>query len=190
MTNKINTIFAVFIMVLIIISTRGHDNWISAYVHLPDFTLPALFIAGVYFRQFWVAFTIILSAVAIDNYAIVHQGISANCITPAYSLMLLTFYGVFYSGKYISSLVVDNNIVKNSLVIIASVSVQWIAASGSYYFFTEAFSKTGWGDFPAYAAHWSLLEIPTTLYWMIAIVIIFTLVLHTIPALNFRSNVR
>jgi hypothetical protein len=50
-------------------------------LHLPDFTIPALFIAGVYFRKFWVVFTLILSSVAIDNYAIVHQGVSAHCIT-------------------------------------------------------------------------------------------------------------
>jgi hypothetical protein len=34
--------------------------------------------------------------VAIDNYAIVHQGVSAHCITPAYSLLPLTYYGIFW----------------------------------------------------------------------------------------------
>lgn len=193
MTNKINkntAIFSVFIMILLMIATRGHDNWLSSFIHLPDFTIPALFIAGVYFRQFWVVFTLILSAVAIDNYAIVHQGISANCITPEYSLMPLTFYGIFWSGKYISSLVVDSNIVRNALVIIASASTQWIVVTGSYYFFTETFSKTGWSDFLAYAVHWSLVEIPITLYWMTAVIIIFTLVPRIIPVLNFRSSDR
>jgi hypothetical protein len=41
-------------MVLLMIVTRGHDNWLSSMLHLPDFTIPALFIAGVYFRKFWV----------------------------------------------------------------------------------------------------------------------------------------
>jgi hypothetical protein len=72
------------------IATRGHDNWLSSFVHLPDFTIPALFIAGIYFRHFWVAFTLILSAIAVDNFAIIYQGISANCITPAYSVLPLT----------------------------------------------------------------------------------------------------
>lgn len=193
MTNQLNkttTLFATFLMVLLMIATRGHDNWISTFVHLPDFTIPALFITGVYFRQFWVAFVLIFSAVAIDNYAIVHQGISANCITPAYSLMPLTFYAVFWSGKFISSLTVDNNIVKNTGVIIASVGGQWVAVTSSYYFFTETFTNTGWGNFPAYVAHWSLIEIPTTLYWMTAIIIVFTLVPLIIPALNFQRSVR
>jgi len=49
MTNQLNkttTLFAVFIMVLLMIATRGHNNWVSAFVHLPDFTIPALFIAN------------------------------------------------------------------------------------------------------------------------------------------------
>ncbi len=192
MTNQINkttTLFAVFIMVLLMIATRGHSNWVSAFVHLPDFTIPALFITGVYFRKFWVAFVIIFSAVVIDNYAIVHQGINANCITPAYSLMPLTFYGIFWSSKYISSLTLDNNIVKNASVIIATVTVQWLAVTSSYYFFTTTFNKTGWANFPAYLAKWSVIEIPTTLYTIAAIIMVFTLVQRIVPVLNFRSSI-
>jgi Na+/glutamate symporter len=50
MTKQINALFAVLIMVLLMIATRGHDNWLSSFLHLPDFTIPALFIAGVYFE--------------------------------------------------------------------------------------------------------------------------------------------
>lgn len=178
MTNQINktkAIFAVFIMIILMIATRGHANWLSSLVHLPDFTIPALFIAGIYLRKFWVAFVIIISAVAIDNYAIVHEGISANCITPAYSVLPLTYYGIFWVGKYISSLKIDTSIVKNALVVIAAVSAQWLIATASYYLFTATYAKTGWANFPAYAQQWSLVEIPPVLYWMVAISIIFTL---------------
>ncbi|CAC9583787.1 Optional hypothetical component of the B12 transporter BtuM [uncultured Gammaproteobacteria bacterium] len=178
MTDKINktrTIFAVFIMVLLMIATRGHSNWLSAFVHLPDFTIPALFIAGIYLRKFWVAFVIILSAVAIDNYAIVYEGVSANCITPAYSVLPLTYYGIFWIGKYISSLKLDTSIIKNALVVITATSTQWLVATSSYYFFTTTYAKTGWVNFPDYVAQWSVAEIPLVLYWMVAITIIFTL---------------
>jgi membrane-associated HD superfamily phosphohydrolase len=67
MTKQINTLFAVLMMVLLMIVTRGHDNWLSSMLHLPDFTIPALFIAGVYFRKFWVVFTLILSSVAVQQ---------------------------------------------------------------------------------------------------------------------------
>ncbi|SMN11365.1 Optional hypothetical component of the B12 transporter BtuM [uncultured Candidatus Thioglobus sp.] len=188
-TTKINTIFSVFIMLLLMIATRGHINWLDAYVHLPDFTIPALFIAGVYFRKFWVAFVIILSAVAIDNYAIIEQGVSANCITPAYSVLPLLYYGVFWSAKFITSLAVDDNIVKNIALIIAAVCVEWFAATASYYFFTLTYAKTGWDNFPAYVMQWSVVEIPVVLYWMIAVIISFTLAPRIIPALKLQKSV-
>ncbi|CAC9954598.1 Optional hypothetical component of the B12 transporter BtuM [uncultured Gammaproteobacteria bacterium] len=181
MKKQINISFAVLIMVLLMIATRGHDNWLSSFVHLPDFTIPALFIAGIYFRHFWVAFTLIFSAIAIDNYAIMYQGISANCITPAYSVLPLTYYGIFWVGKQISTLIIGDNIIKNAFVITTAVSMQWLVATGAYYFFTETYAKTGWGDFPTYVAHWSIAEISVTLYWMAAVIIIFTLTPRTTP---------
>jgi hypothetical protein len=127
---------SVKVIMMIAIQDRVVDNWHSSMLHLPDFTIPALFIAGVYFRKFWVVFTLILSSVAIDNYAIVHQGVSAHCITPAYSLLPLTYYGIFWISKAISTLVIDDNIVKNAFVIIIATCTQWFAATSSYYFFT------------------------------------------------------
>ncbi|SMM97892.1 Optional hypothetical component of the B12 transporter BtuM [uncultured Candidatus Thioglobus sp.] len=183
--NILSTGFAVFVMVLLMIATRSHISWLNAFVHLPDFTIPALFIAGVYFRKFWVAFVIILSAVAIDNYAIIEQGVSANCITPAYSLLPLTYYGVFWASKYLNTLKIDANIIKNALLIIAIASTQWLAATASYY----AFTTSAWEKFPAYIAHWSVVEIPVVLYWMIAVIISFTLVPRVIPALTLQKSV-
>jgi hypothetical protein len=178
MTNQLKknrTLFAVFIMVLLMIATRGHANWLSSIIHLPDFTIPALFIAGIYLRQFWVAFLIIISAVAIDNYAIVYKGVSANCITPAYSVLPFTYYAIFWVGKYIGSLNIDTSIMKNTLIIIAAASAQWLMATSSYYFFTTTYAKTGWTNFPAYIAQWSIAEILPVLYWMVVISIVFTL---------------
>jgi len=157
------------------IATRGHANWLSSIVHLPDFTIPALFIAGIYLRKFWVAFVIILSAIAIDNYAIVYKGISANCITPAYSVLPLTYYGIFWVGKHISSLELNTNFIKNAFIVVLATGAQWLVATLSYYFFTNAYAQTGWSNFPTYIAKWSVVEIPAVLYWMIAISIVFTL---------------
>jgi hypothetical protein len=169
--NKISTMFAVFIMLILMTATRGHSNWLSSIIHLPDFSIPALFIAGVYFRAFWVAMVIIISVVAIDNYAIIHEGVSANCITPAYSVLLLTYYGIFWVGKYLTTLRIEHNIIKNVLIIIMACTVQWFVATASYF----AFSTSPWGKFGTYALHWSMVEIPLVLYWMLAIFITFTL---------------
>ncbi len=184
--NKTTTVFAVFILLLLMFATRGHSNWLSTLIHLPDFTLPALFIAGIYLRQFWVAFVLIFSAVAIDNYAIVHQGLSANCITPAYSILPLTYYGVFWASKYLNTLSLDSHLIKNVSIITAISSIQWLSATVSYYVFTAA----PWSKFGTYVVKWSILEIPPVLYWLIAVMAVFTLAARIIPILSTKSNVR
>jgi hypothetical protein len=40
MTNQINTLFAVLMMLLLMIVTRGHDNWLSSMLHLPTHFSP------------------------------------------------------------------------------------------------------------------------------------------------------
>jgi hypothetical protein len=182
-----NILFLI-ISILLMTATRGHSNWASSFVHLPDFTIPALFIAGVYFRHSWVAFSIIITAISIDNYAIVEQGVSANCITPAYSFLPVTYYGVFWLSKFITHLKIDKNIVKNSFIIVAIASSQWLSATVSYYVFTATFTKTGWHEFSTYTMHWSIVEIPLALYWMIATVILLSLVPSFNPLFSKHKN--
>lgn len=172
--------------IILMIATRGHENWLTSWVHLPDFTIPALFIAGVYFRKFWVVMTLIITAIAIDNYAVVHQGVSANCITPAYSVLPFSYYWIFWASKHLTSLKIDANIIKNSLVIITVIAVQWLAATVSYY----AFTSSSWANFPAYVAHWSFVEIPPVLAWMVAVVITFTLVPRFSAVFGWQKNAR
>lgn len=164
-------LFALLLIILLIIATRGHNSWASSFLHLPDFTLPALLIAGIYLRQFWVAFTLIVTAVAIDNYAIVYQGVSAHCITPAYSVLMLSYALTFWAGKFISSLSLNNAWFKNAILVIGILSLQWLIATASYY----AFTTSPWADFGSYAAHWSWLEIAPVLSWMLVASITLTL---------------
>jgi hypothetical protein len=180
-----NTKHIIFLIVatLLMVATRGHTS-LFATMHLPDFTIPALFIAGVYFRSFFVVLSIIVAAVAIDNYAIVHQGISAHCITPAYSFLPLTYYAVFYLSKYITVLKFDISLVKNAAIIIVITSLQWLLATMSYYAFTKTFAENGFEGFGEYLLKWSMVEIPPTLYFVLSAVIIATLLIKTTQLKN------
>lgn len=159
-----------FILVLMILLTRS--NYLSA-VHLPDFTLPALIIAGMYIGGFMVAFLLIVSAILVDNYAIFYQGISANCITEAYSILLLLYYLVYYLAKFIPTFIIGFNLkfIKSVVFVIAIISLEWLLATASYYAFTEA----AWSDFAKYVLNWSFIEIPTTLSQLAVISIIITI---------------
>ena len=169
--NNLNLFFITLVMLLLIIATRGHTSWLGSAIHLPDFTLPALLIAGIYLRQFWVAFSLIVTAVAVDNYAIVYEGVSAHCITPAYSVLILSYALTFWAGKFLSTLALDQHWFKHALMVVAIVSSQWFIATISYY----AFTTSPWAKFASYAAHWSWIEIAPVLSWLLATSIALTL---------------
>ena len=174
MTNQTTPLkigYAVAVLMLLMILTRGHESWLASTVHLPDFTLPALIIAGVYLRKFWVAGSLIVMAVAIDNYAIVHQGVSAHCITPAYSVLIASYALLFWAAKFLTTLTIDKQLFRNIMVLVGLVATQWLVATASYYSFTTA----AWAKFASYAAHWSMIEIVPVLSWMLAVSVIFSL---------------
>lgn len=166
-----NTLIALALMIGLMIITRSNGPFSG--LHLADFTIPALFIAGVYYRQWIVPVILIVAAIAIDNFVIVYQGVSANCITPAYTLMPLFYLMVYWGAKKINSLAIQNvkQLFHVSAVVVTLTALQWLLATSSYYAFTTA----KWSNFPAYAMQWSFVEIPPVLYWMVVISIVFTI---------------
>lgn len=169
--NRTTKVFVLIVLIVLIILSRSHD---STLVHLPDFTLLALIIAGVYLPYFGVAFSLIFSAVLMDNYAIFYQGVAANCITPAYSLLLLLYYLSYYFARYIPSLdLAQGKTLGKSMLILLSIIVgEWLLATTSYY----AFSTALWGDFAHYVLKWSMIEIPTTLAQLVLVCTLVSLI--------------
>ncbi len=161
-----NIIILISLLLLVIISRSD----ISYGAHLTDFTLAALFITGVYLRQGYMALIIILISILVDNYAIIYQGVSANCITPAYSLLIISYYLVFYFAKNINTLVIDRNILNNTSLTTIIITVQWLVATLSYYIF----SGLSWNNFLPYLLKWSI-EIISTLEQLLLISIIITI---------------
>jgi hypothetical protein len=142
-----NKYLFLLISILLIALTRSHAGFLS---HLPDLTLPLLILAGVKFRENNIALTIILFSVLVDNFAIFYQGVSAHCITPAYSILLMSYYAIFYFAKYLTF----NLTLKNILGFITLIYSQWLIATTSYYAFTTKY----WSEFSSYASQWVWLE--------------------------------
>lgn len=170
--NKIKTpynIVALLGLLVMIVLTRSYN---LSPIHLPDATLPALIISGIYLRSFLAPFLIITIAILVDNYAIFYQGVSANCITPAYSILLVLYYLVYYFAKFIPSLAINSlpHLLKTSLTITTIICLEWLLATMSYY----AFSNGLWADFASYAWTWSVVEIPSTLYQLVIVGFVIT----------------
>ncbi len=180
MNNKLTnltTIFVFSVLMIMIVITRSHS--IYSTLHLPDFTLVSLIIAGIYFRHYLSPIILISLAVIVDNYAIFYQGISANCITPAYSILPLLYFLVYYFSKYITSLAINsiNNLLKISAILLSIIIIEWLLATISYYVFTDML----WANFYSYISKWFVIEITNTIYYLVAIITIFSLTNYLRP---------
>ena len=178
------TIVALLVMLTLMLLTRSYDSFTG--VHLPDFTIPALFIAGVYFRHWLVPTVLIVFAVAIDNYAIVEQGVSANCITPAYTMLPLAYLGVYWAAKYINTLAIKNaSQLVNVVLWVAVIGMaEWLFSTATYY----VFAGTNWANFPSYVMHWAPMALKYLAIWMVVIVTTFTINYHLALITYFKTS--
>src|SRR6056300_791062 len=88
-----------------------------------------LIVFGIYSRDFSYAHIIILLALTIDNYMILYEGVSANCITPGYLILLTSYYLIFSLSRFVSSIEINKFFYKNFSLIILLLTFQWFIAT-------------------------------------------------------------
>jgi hypothetical protein len=79
-------------------ATRGQHFAVLSY--LPDASLAAFFIAGVWLRPAWVFPALFAASVLIDAVAVGWAGVSAFCITPAYALLIPAYGALWAAGRW------------------------------------------------------------------------------------------
>ena len=83
-------------LVVAILSTRV--NHFGDAVSLPDATLAAFFLAGLWLRSFWPFVALLAAAGLADQWAF-RQGMSDWCVTPAYVFLLPTYACLWFAGR-------------------------------------------------------------------------------------------
>jgi len=174
------------IIAILMIATRSHHSMI----HLADITIPLLIVFGIYSRDFSYAHIIILLALTIDNYMILYEGVSANCITPGYLILLTSYYLIFSLSRFVSSIEINKFFYKNFNLIILLLTFQWFIATLSYYVFTKTFASSGFTGFLSYVNKWALPEILPSLIWIGIASLTFTLYQYTkrLSVTQLKSN--
>ena len=158
----------------LIILTRSHNN-ISILGHtLVDFTIPAIILSAIYLRKYFYVNFIVLLSVAIDNYAILYDGVSANCITPGYLLLIASYYLLFWMSRYINSIEISFSSLQVYLGLFLLISLQWFIATTSYYVFTETFTNNGFSLYFDYLSKWFFVETIPSIFWLLFISILLT----------------
>ena len=158
----------------LIILTRSHNS-ISILGHnLVDFTIPAIILSAIYLRKYFYVNFIVLLSVAIDNYAILYDGVSANCITPGYLLLIASYYLLFWMSRYINSIEISFSSLQVYLGLFLLISLQWFIATTSYYVFTETFTNNGFSLYFDYLSKWFFVETIPSIFWLLFISILLS----------------
>ena len=159
---------------VLIILTRSHNS-ISILGHnLVDFTIPAIILSAIYLRKYFYVNFIVLLSVAIDNYAILYDGVSANCITPGYLLLIASYYLLFWMSRYINSIEISFSSLQVYLGLFLLISLQWFIATTSYYVFTETFTNNGFSLYFDYLSKWFFVETIPSIFWLLFISILLS----------------
>jgi hypothetical protein len=158
----------------LIVLTRSHNS-ISIFGHtLVDFTIPAIIVSAIYLRKYFFVNCIVLLSVAIDNYAILYDGVSANCITPGYLLLIASYYLLFWMSRYINSIEIGVSSLQVYLGLFLLISLQWFIATTCYYVFTETFTNNGFSLYFDYLSKWFFVETIPSIFWLFFISILLT----------------
>ena len=158
----------------LIVLTRSHNS-ISIFGHtLVDFTIPAIIVSAIYLRKYFFVNCIVLLSVAIDNYAILYDGVSANCITPGYLLLIASYYLLFWMSRYINSIEISFSSLQVYLGLFLLISLQWFIATTSYYVFTETFTNNGFSLYFDYLSKWFFVETIPSIFWLLFISILLS----------------
>lgn len=175
--DKTKIAFAILIMSLMIVATRGHSSWVSAFVHLPDFTLPALFIAGVYLRNILVPIFLIALAMGVDWYVITYNSVSDFCVTDAYSMLVPAYLAMYFGGSMLNSLTTDSakSFVNISAVVMTAGFTSWLISSASFYWMAPYFTDPSIAGFMPRIEQYAPSAMMSLASWMLGVVTVFSL---------------
>jgi len=164
-------------MVLLMILTRGYQSTAHLEVHLPDFTLAAIFITGVYFKNFLAPIPLIIVAVLIDWVSISYYGASNFCVTQAYVMLLPAYYLMYWVARSLTSLKVNSlkQVLLIAMTLLFAISLEWLITSASFYWMSPYFPDANIAGFALRIEKYAPGAVTNFFYWMIAACAFFNL---------------
>ncbi|HKZ73397.1 MAG TPA: hypothetical protein VJ011_04990 [Steroidobacteraceae bacterium] len=126
-------------LVLVILATRV-DHFGSA-VSLPDATLAAFFLAGLWARARWPFLALLATAGLADQWAFL-QGASAWCVTPAYVFLAPAYACLSLAGRVSRnfSLASLAGHARLAVTVLAACAVAFLISNGSFFLFSGYFA--------------------------------------------------
>ena len=154
-------------------------------LHLPDASMALFFLGGLYLRRHWTFVTMVLLAVALDWISISYAGVSAFCVTLAYSFLPLAYAVLWYAGRWYAP-----RVNQSALSLLGAFGVAVLAAvasfaisNGSFYWLGGRYAQPHMTEYLARLWQWGPLFVRTTLSYVAV-----ALVLHAVIARMTSSS--
>ncbi|HVX06086.1 MAG TPA: hypothetical protein VHA71_13325 [Rhodanobacteraceae bacterium] len=117
------------LLALAMLATRtGH---FGDTLHLPDASMAAFFLGGVYVRRHLAFAMLVVLGVAIDYVMIRYAGVSNYCVTPAYGFLQVAYAVLWYGGCWCASRGMSRHLLFVVAVVLAIAA--FLVSDGSFY---------------------------------------------------------
>ncbi len=142
-----NQIFIGFVLILLMVATRGHH--FATLEHLPGATWTVFFLAGFYLRSIWTLLGLLMLTWLVDYASFTWGGSSGFCLTRAYVFLLPAYAALWFSGHWYAKryrFEWRTLMPFVSAVLLGSAFCE-LFSSGGFYFFSGRFVETSFVEF-------------------------------------------
>lgn len=142
-----NQIMVGFLLVLLMIVTRGHH--FGSLHNLPGASWAIFFLAGLYLRSARPLLGFFALSWWLDFAAYTWGGTSGFCLTPAYIFLLPAYASLWLAGRWFANQYqfAWRTLMPLSLSIMAGLTLCELFSSGGFYFFSGRFEETTFIEF-------------------------------------------
>ncbi len=136
--NKHSLWLCIFLMLLLCVT---HPHPFSALTHLPNVTIPVMFVAA-YYLQRWSVFALFMSLVALlDTFSVRWLGVQSHCITPAWLCMIPAYASCWLGGRLLlkNSTLSLRNALTVSFYAFVSFTFSFMFSNGGFYIYSGYF---------------------------------------------------
>ncbi len=160
-------------LMILMAATRFHHFGDS--ISLPDASLAAFFLAGLWVGGWKFFVLLLIEAGLIDYVAISQFSVSDYCISPAYVFLIPTYASLWFAGRYCARFktVQPTELMIQFGMLFAATTIAFTISNGSFYLLSGKFADLSWVEYTTRVAQYYLPYVSATLIYT---VVIFALV--------------
>jgi len=142
-----NQIIIGFILVLLMVATRGHH--FATLQYLPGASWAIFFLAGVYLRSIWSLTGLLALTWVLDFVSFIWGGGSGFCFTGAYAFLLPAYSALWFSGRWYANQhrFEWHTLISLVIAVLVGSAICELFSSGGFYFFSGRFVNTSFTEF-------------------------------------------